>query len=146
MKFNTIKVSVIVVLAVSCSATALAQLEIEEAHVRASLPASSATVAYMTLINTTDTPLIIKAVTAAVAGEVTLHQSMNHNGMVHMMGMSELEVAAHARLSLAPEGTHIMLEGVAAPLQEGDSVVLSFHFADGRKQDFSIPVISVFNE
>lgn len=127
-------------------ATAWAQLELGAGHVRASLPGVDSSAAYLSLTNPGDLEVTITAITAPGAGTVTLHHSMNHNGMVHMMQMSSLPVPAHQQVKLEPNGTHIMLEKLVQPLRAGAQQLLVLHYADGRQQELTLPVLSVLDE
>ncbi|MEY3659559.1 MAG: hypothetical protein RLZZ169_384 [Pseudomonadota bacterium] len=127
-------------------ASAWAQLELGTGHVRASLPGVDSSAAYLSLFNPGDLEVTIVAITAPGAGAVTLHHSMNHNGMVHMMQMSSLPVPARQQIKLEPNGTHIMLENLVEPLRAGVQQLLVLHYADGRQQELTLPVLSVLDE
>jgi periplasmic copper chaperone A len=134
------------VLALLLSASLQAQVQVSDAFVRASLPGSDATAAYMTIQNHSGAAVELKSVTTKAAPQVTMHNSMNHNGMLHMMGVASLPIPAHGTLALSPNGTHLMLEKVTAPLAAGTTVELVLHFADGKQQTVQATVRSVLDE
>ncbi len=125
------------------AAIARAELVVESGFVRASLPASNSTSAYMTLNNTGDADILISGVTTAAAGKVSFHGTMNHEGMMHMMEMENLKIAAHKSLVLESGGMHMMLENMTVALTAGSKVELVLQFADGRNKTISLPVQSV---
>jgi periplasmic copper chaperone A len=128
------------------SAYACADLEIVGAYVRASLPASDSTAAYMILQNADSAAVVISSFSSPAAGKVTMHSTMNHNGMLHMMGVDVLTIPAKGELKLSPNGNHVMLESVVAPLAAGAEIELTLHFADGQQQVVRLPVRSVLDE
>ena len=125
------------------AALAKAELVVDAGYVRASLPGSTMTSAYMTLRNTADADLLITGVSTRVAAKVSFHSTMNHDGMTHMMDMENLRIAARKSLVLEPGGMHLMLENTTSALAAGSKIELVLQFADGRKQSISLPVQSV---
>jgi len=97
----------------------------------------------MTLNNSGDADIVITAVTTPVAGKVTFHSTMNHDGMMHMMDMENLKIAAHKSLVLESGGMHLMLENMGAALAAGGGVEFVLQFSDGGKKAISLPVQSV---
>jgi copper(I)-binding protein len=125
------------------AALAKAELVVDSGYVRASLPGSTTTSAYMTLSNPADADVLITGVTTRAAAKVSFHSTMNHDGMMHMMDLESLKIAARKSLVLEPGGMHLMLENTAAALLAGRRIELVLQFADGRKQSISLPVQSV---
>ena len=124
---------------------ATAEVTVTEGHVRAPIPGVTSTAAYMTLRNTGGEDMMVERVTTAAAADVTLHTTMNHNGMLHMMGMESLTIPANGSLVLKEGGMHMMLEGPRATLQPGTTVDLVLHFASGTELVISLPVRSVLD-
>lgn len=122
---------------------ASAELTVEEGHVRELIPGAASTAAYMTLHNTGTESLLLKSITSPAAGKITLHNTMNHNGMLHMMGMDSLDIPAGGAVVLQEGAIHMMLEEPTQPLQAGTSVELTLHFANGTTQTLLLPVRSV---
>jgi copper(I)-binding protein len=124
-------------------ATARAELVVENGHVRASLPGVASTAAYMTLRNTGAAELVLTGITSPAAAKVSLHSTMNHNGMMHMMSMEALSIPAGGEVKLESGGIHMMLEELTARLEPANEVKLSLEFANGDKQEITLPVRSV---
>lgn len=140
------KYTAVVLAMMAASTLARAELAVENGYVRASLPGSETTSAYMTLRNTGDADLVITRATSPAAAQVSFHSTMNHDGMVHMMGMDNLNVPAHRSLVLESGGTHLMLEKMVKPIAEGSVVELTLQMADGQHTTVTLPVKSVMNE
>ena len=139
---NTRKYIAVTVLTMS-AAMAKAELVVESGFVRASLPGATSTSAYMTLNNTGDKDITINAVTTTAAGKVSFHSTMNHDGMMHMMDMENLKIAAHKTVVLESGGMHLMLENMSAALVADSKLEFVLQFADGLKKTISLPVQSV---
>ena len=122
-----------------------ADLVIRDGHVRAPIPGTTSTAAYMTLQNSGDEPLAVTRVTTSAAGSAKLHNSMNHNGMIHMVGVDSLNIPAGSIVELKEGGMHVMLEEPAATIRPGTSVELTLHLADGTAVTTSLPVRSVLD-
>lgn len=132
-----------VVLFAAVAAQAAAGLVVEKGEVREQIPGTSSTAAYMTLRNTGTEPLVLKSVTSPAAVKVTLHSTMNHNGMMHMMGMDSINIPAGEAVALQEGAMHMMLEEPVKPLQAGSEVELTLHLGDGTAQTIKLPVHSV---
>ena len=123
-----------------------AALVVEGGHVRALLPGVASTAAYMTLRNTGTTELLLTAVSSPAAAKVTLHNTMNHNGMLHMMDMQMLAIPAGGQVVFESGGMHLMLEEISGPLEPGTEVELTLQFANGENEIITLPVRSVLDE
>ena len=135
----------VLVLAMS-AAVARADLVVDAGYVRASLPGTATTSAYLTLRNTGAGDVVVTSVTTPLAAKVSFHSTMNHDGMMHMMDMEALKIAAHQSLVLEPGGMHLMLENTAAMLAAGSKVELVLLLADGQKKTITLPVQSVLGD
>jgi hypothetical protein len=63
-----------------------------------------------------------------------VHQNELVDGVARMRVAGEINIPAGSRIEMVPGGTHIMLEGLRAPLRTGDSfnLVLKFHKSGDR--------------
>ena len=109
-----------------------ASVKVENATVRAVPPNSTATAAFMTLVNDTDKSVRLVGGSAPFAGMagpmVTTHEE--HDGRM-AMGMKDvpfLEVPAHGRLELKSGGDHLMLMELKSVPKEGEKVTLTLRF------------------
>jgi periplasmic copper chaperone A len=128
------------------STAAFAELVVEDAYVRGLPPGVDTTSAYMTLRNTSDADLQLTGAASPIAREVTLHTTMNHDGMLHMQHVQSVTIPAHGELVLESGGIHLMLAGLKQSVVEGTAVELTLQFADGSTQQLSLPVRSVLDE
>jgi copper(I)-binding protein len=109
-------------------------------HIKAShawirlLPANLPAGAYVTLDNQGSSAATLVSAHSAVYASVMLHQSTTDpagNSDMHML--DRLIVPAHGQVSLAPASYHLMLQQAAHPLKPGDTVGITFDFADGSQ-------------
>ena len=131
------------VLLMATTGHAIAELYIEDGHVRELIPGATSTAAYMTMRNTGSEPLLLKTVTSPAANRITLHNTMNHQCILHMMGMDTLIIPAAGAVMLQEGAIHMMLEAPVQALRAGDAVELMLHFDNGTTQTVSLPVRSV---
>jgi hypothetical protein len=68
-----------------------------------------------------------------VAAKATLHESIDDHGVMKMRSVQDLPVQPGKPLKLAPNGYHIMLEGLKQPLQVGQSFPVTLSFAHAGK-------------
>ncbi len=134
---------IVAAVALLISAVAVAEITVTDGHVRAPIPGAAFTAAYMTLRNTSAEDMRLERVTTAAAAGVTLHNTMNHNGMLHMMGMASLTIPANGSVVLQEGGIHLMLDSPLATLLPGTTAELTLHFANGSELMISLPVRSV---
>ena len=101
-------------------------------------------VGYGVLVNDGATPDRLLSASSPVAARVELHESMRMNGpmgsMSHMAPLVGLDVAAHGRDALAPEGRHLMLVGLRRPLRMGERVPVTLMLQRAGRVDATLQV------
>jgi len=85
--------------------------------------------AYLVLANRGTTADTVVGVVTEAAESATVHQTMQHEGTMHMSVVSTLLIPAGAEVSLAPLGTHVMLHRLRRPLRAGDTVTFGLALA-----------------
>lgn len=101
-------------------------LAVRDAWIPQAPPVALALAGYARLENRSDRPLRIDAVSGADFGEVMIHTMREEHGMMQMRMLDYLEVPAHASVTLAPGGMHLMLMQPKHPLEAGDTTTLEF--------------------
>ncbi|MBP6774624.1 MAG: copper chaperone PCu(A)C [Gemmatimonadaceae bacterium] len=134
-------IAVVAATAVACAAPPEnhTPLQVRDAWVRAA-DSGATGAAYLTLANgdTVDIAITGWSSSAAVAAE--LHETMQHQGMVHMSARPAIVIARDSTLTMIPGGLHVMLIELRRALVVGDTVSLIATFADGRTLDVRAPV------
>lgn len=118
---------------------AMRELEVRDAWVRW-LPSELPEAGYLTLINRSDRPIELTAVSSDAYRETSLHRSVTQDGMSRMQPVSTISVPAHATLRFADAGYHIMLMHPAHALAPGEHVPLTLHFGNGASRTVSFEV------
>ena len=118
-----------------------AELAVSGAFARASL-GSGPGVVYFTITGGDVADRLVSA-SSVRAGHVALHSMMMQGEVMRMREVDAIEVAAGATVSLKPGGLHMMLEGLKAPLKQGETVPLVLHFEKAGERVMEVPVGAV---
>lgn len=110
-------------LALLLAASALADVTVTGAWIRATVPQAKAGGAYLQLSSSQDARLI--AVRSSVAGAVEIHHMEMNGQMMTMRAVSGIDLMAGKPFDLGASGYHIMLLDLKQQLKEGASVPLS---------------------
>ncbi|MBA4070531.1 MAG: hypothetical protein C0497_01655 [Gemmatimonas sp.] len=113
-------------------AVAVRPLDVQGAWVR---PADSGLVsaAYLVIINRDTAPVTFIGAASPLAESVSLHETMEMGGMVHMMPLDSAQViASNDSLVLAEGAKHLMMTGLRRRLAAGDSLPLMLSFAGNQ--------------
>jgi copper(I)-binding protein len=115
-------------------------LTLSNLAVRASLGAVPTSAAYLTIDNAGDAPDRLLSVACACAASAMVHRTQTAGGISSMDTAGAVVVPAHGKVSLEPNGLHIMLMGVKAPLKAGgmQEMTLRFERAGAVKAGFHI--------
>jgi copper(I)-binding protein len=107
-----------------------AQVDVSNAWVRGTVPAQTASGAFMTLHAHQDAKLV--GVSSPVA-TAELHEMSMEGNVMRMRAIPSLALPAMQNVDLKPGGYHIMLMGLKAPLKSGDSVPITLKIEQGGK-------------
>ena len=91
-------------------------------------PTAAVGAVYLSITNRGATADRLVAVSTPVAGSAEIHESRTLNGMVTMDQLPALDCPAHATVTIAPGGLHIMLLGLKRPLAAGADFPLTLRF------------------
>lgn len=88
---------------------------------------------YLTVINRGSRPDRLMGASSTVASAVSIHRSLQVGGVMTMRTLPFVDVGAGSRVTFAPGGLHLMLEGLRRPLRAGESVPVSLSFANAGR-------------
>lgn len=74
------------------------------------------------------------------AAMAMVHQNELVNGVARMRMAGEINIPAGNRIQMVPGGTHVMLEGLRAPLKTGDRFNLVLKFRKGGDKAVKVTV------
>jgi copper(I)-binding protein len=115
-----------------------AQTRVDDAWVRATVPAQSASGAFMTVTADSDSKLL--SVASPVAKDVQIHEMTMKNEVMSMGPVKSVDLPAGKAVSFDPNGYHIMLMGLTGQLKEGESVPLTLTVEDAKGEKQTIEV------
>ncbi len=108
--------------------------------VRASIPGSPNSAAYMVVANSGEAPDALIAARCACAAKTDIHKTEDMRGMSTMVSAAPVVVPAHGQVVFQPGGYHIMLSGLKEPLRDGgqQAITLVFRRAGAISASFHI--------
>lgn len=117
-----------------------ADIEIDGAYARASIPNVPNSAAFFVIKNNSDKDIAITSANSDIAEKNELHTHIKENQMLKMMKIEKLVVPAKSSLELKSGGDHVMLIGLKKELKAGDEISLELSFSDGDKKSIKVPV------
>ena len=105
-------------------------LTINNAWVRATVPAQSSSGAFLDITSARSARLI-KAETS-VAKTVEIHSMSVAEGVMRMRELKELALPAGKKVSFSPGGYHLMLVDLSRPLRAGERITLKLTTLDAN--------------
>jgi copper(I)-binding protein len=98
------------------------------------------TAAYLTIQNTGSETDSLLAVSSSISPSVMLHTTETTGSTSSMKQLELLEIPAHGSVTMNEGATHLMLNGLTAPLKAGDTIDLQLIFAKAGSVRLQIPV------
>jgi hypothetical protein len=102
---------------------ALAQVQVKDPWVRATVPHQTATGAFMKLESAQDARLL--SASSPAAGVVEIHEMKMENDIMKMRAVPSVAIPAGKGVELKPGGYHVMLMNLKAQVKEGDIVPIT---------------------
>ncbi|WP_431256497.1 copper chaperone PCu(A)C [Roseateles chitinivorans] len=115
-----------------------AQVKIDDAWVRATVPQQKATGAFMKLTAAKDTRLV--GVTTPLTPKAEVHEMAMQDNVMRMRQIPAIELPAGKTVELKPGGYHLMFLDLPAQVKAGDQVPLTLTFEDrgGARQTVEV--------
>jgi periplasmic copper chaperone A len=115
------------------SPAADSNLVVGGAWIRQPPPGSDVAAVYLSLQNAGTQAVTLTGVECPLAAMVMMHETVAADGQSRMRALTAVTLAPGAALAFTPGGRHIMLHGLAHPLQVGERVPLVLLFSGGIK-------------
>jgi len=124
----------------AAASPAMAQVEVKDAWMRATVNQQKATGAFMSL--TAASNMRVVEVSSPVAGVAEIHEMMQVDNVMRMRPLNALELPAGKTVELKPGGSHVMLHDLKQPIKEGDvvPVTLVLEGGDGKRTSVEVKV------
>ncbi len=114
------------------STSALAQVTVSDAWVRATVPQQKSAGAFMQLRSAK--PATLVAVSTPAAAKAEMHQMQMQGQNMSMHQVPSIALPAGQAVKLGPGGYHVMLFGLKQQLKEGETVPLTLVVEDAGKK------------
>jgi len=125
----------------ACTPSKAPEITVENGWARATAAGQGSAAAYFTVVNRGGGDDRLVEVFVPRARMATLHSSSMDGGVMRMRDLSDgLAIPAGATVELAPNGTHVMLSGLATPLRPGEQFPATLRFARAGTKDLTIKV------
>jgi hypothetical protein len=120
-----------------------ANIEIQKAYIRETLPGNEISSAYMTIVNHSDKAVKLVSISSNISPKIEIHAHVMENSMMKMEQLDAISVKANAQVVLQPYGLHLMIFGLKKGLKAGQMVTLTLHFADQHVMNVTVPVLGL---
>lgn len=120
------------------SLAAQAQVKVDDPWVRATVAPQKTTGAFMQL--TSAKPVKVVAASSPLAAVVEIHEMKMEGGVMKMRAVDALPLPAGQPVALKPGSYHVMLMGLKAPIQAGESVPLTLTVEGEDKQRSQVEI------
>src|SRR5579864_6988010 len=130
--------SVLFLAAALLAGAAHAQITVDKPWVRATVPQQTTSAAYLTITSVQGGKLVDAS--SPVAASVEVHEMKMEGEMMKMRGVDALPLPAGKPVELKPNGLHIMLTGLKAPLKAGDVVPIKLVVEDAKGKRQTVDV------
>lgn len=115
-----------------------AQVTVQDAWVRATVPQQKATGAFMRLTAAKDTRLV--GVSTPLTPKAEVHEMTMQDNVMRMRQVSAIELPAGKAVELKPGGYHVMLMDLPSQVKAGDKIALTLVLEDksGSRQTVEV--------
>jgi hypothetical protein len=115
-------------------------LTIQHPWARATAASAKAGALYLTVANSGAEADRLLGVSTDAAAKCELHLSESSGNVMTMRMVDSVEVPAGGKAAFAPQGAHIMLMGLKAPLKKGARFAATLHFEKAGDVDVEVLV------
>jgi len=122
---------------------ALSDIVIENAYIRETIPGTSISSAYMTIINSSDKNIKLLGATSEISKRIEIHEHTMADGMMRMRQRENIEIAAKSNVVLQPSGYHLMIFDLKQPLRHAQNVTITLQFSNDASVEVKLPVKSI---
>jgi len=140
---SLIVVMTILIANVPANATDFIGVSVTDGYIRASIPGTNNSSAYMTIDNNGEKTVTLVKVSSKISPQIEMHNHLMKNGMMHMQQLEKIDINANSRVQLQPHGLHLMFFDLTKSLSVEDVIEITLHFSDKNSVTVSLPVKSL---
>jgi copper(I)-binding protein len=136
---HSMKILPTLVMATACvaalaAAPARADIVVEQAWVRATVPGATVAAGYLVIRNTGSESRELLTLTSPVTDNLMIHRSsVDAQGVARMWPVGFLELEPGQAVKFEPNGLHLMFMALKQPLTVGQKVPVTFRFDQGAE-------------
>ena len=119
---------------------ATSTITVAEAYIKASIPGSDITAAYMTISNTSSKAVTLQKISSTISDRIEIHEHSMSDGMMRMRQVAEVTIDANNEVVLQPSGLHLMIFSLKQQITDKDMISLTLHFSNETKVNIQLPV------
>jgi copper(I)-binding protein len=140
MKRSFAVAALVAVVATACGGASSGNVAVDDPWARTSAMMQSAGAVYMELSADEADALVAASVDPSIAPTVEIHETSGDGDMMSMSPVDSIELPAGGTVTLEPGGYHIMVLGLVAPLEDGQTFDLTLEFENGGTQTVEVEV------
>ncbi len=115
-------------------------ITVTDEYIKASIPGSDLTAAYMTISNTGDKAITLQKARSTISDRIEIHQHSMADGMMRMREVTEITIDANSKVVLQPSGLHLMLFSLKQAITEKNVIPLTLYFSNKTNIKIQLPV------
>lgn len=144
-KISLSLVIVIIIFVVSFATRAgeVNNIIVSDAYIRASIPGTIHSSAYMRIDNNNEKAVTLVNVSSKISPRIEMHNHVMENGMMHMQQLHKIDIAANTQVLLQPHGLHLMFFNLTKSLIDEEVVEITLHFSNNNRVIVPIAVRSL---
>jgi copper(I)-binding protein len=119
---------------------ATSDITVTDGYIKASIPGSSVTAAYMTISNTGNKAITLQKVSSTISDRVEIHEHTMTDNMMRMREVGKITINADSKVVLQPSGLHLMIFSLKQNVTEKDVIPLTLYFSNKTKIKIQLPV------
>lgn len=121
-------------------ANATSLITVTDGYIKASIPGSEVTAAYVTLKNSSDKPITLLKVSSPISNRIEMHEHTMSDGMMRMRQVANIKVNANSEVVLQPMGLHLMIFSLKQQISEKDVIPVTLYFTNETELNIQLPV------
>ncbi len=121
-------------------------LIVEQAYIRATIPGTSNSSAYLEIENKGDKTVTLLSAHSEISPRIEIHQHTMENDMMRMVKLNSIDINPKERVKLQPSGLHLMVFDVKTPLKPQQHIELTLNFSNNESVIMQIPVYNSIQE
>ncbi len=116
---------------------------VSAAWARATPPGAQTAAVYFSVSNKGRAADALVSASSSATPDAMVHRSVLAGNIARMEMVGRLELAPGARVTFAPSGYHLMLDGLKQPLAQGSTISVTLDFAKAGKLTLPVPVLGI---